>query len=371
MNRTKYTSNDTKLFSYSGSKAQYKSHFDDLHKQVEIKKVGTYIEAFAGSLSSMFHNLEYVSADRIIINDINPRLINLYRQIKENCQDVLDVFLLLENTFQDSIPTRLKNKRQIEKEEREKYLGHLRDFYKSAQDFYNNSDFNSVENAGTLLFLLQHNFNGLYEESKKTGKFMTSFNWRTNNPIKTVSEKLMNLNDFFTQNDVIIENLDTDALIEKYHKSYDTLIYLDPPYIDSKIAYSAEQTTNYNSIEAHLKLIESCKVFDYVLYSNNKNEKIDKELTFKVNFIRTIGITKNYKSKAKDEVLGFIDNITVNLPSVKDLIKSSSSTTEELKENNTLIKAPRLLISKNPYPIDIYTDDSISNNIDSPQYKVA
>jgi len=71
MNSKNYTAENTKLFSYTGSKAKYKTKFDNLHTQVKIKKVDTYIEAFGGSLASMFHNLKYLETNRVVINDIN------------------------------------------------------------------------------------------------------------------------------------------------------------------------------------------------------------------------------------------------------------------------------------------------------------
>ena len=39
-----YTSENTKLFSYTGSKAKYKEHFDSVHSKLDkgVKKVNTY-----------------------------------------------------------------------------------------------------------------------------------------------------------------------------------------------------------------------------------------------------------------------------------------------------------------------------------------
>ena len=57
MKNTNLTAKETKMFSYTGSKMKYKEHFDTAHEKAEVKQVHTYIEAFAGTLSSMFHNL--------------------------------------------------------------------------------------------------------------------------------------------------------------------------------------------------------------------------------------------------------------------------------------------------------------------------
>lgn len=194
----KYTAENTKLFHYTGSKAKYKAQFDALHSKISINEVNTYIEAFGGSLASMFHNLDKISAERIIINDINPRLINLYKQIQNNPQEVIEVFTLLEETFQSHIPTMFKGQKLIkDKELREANAGHLRDFYNSARDFYNISDYKSSKNAGTLLFLLQHNFNGIYSEAKKTGHYNIAFNWNMKEvKVEKIVANLMNLHSF-------------------------------------------------------------------------------------------------------------------------------------------------------------------------------
>jgi len=357
-NLQKYTAENTKLFSYAGSKAKYQAKFNDLHSQVSVKQVNTYIEAFGGTLASMFHNLQNIQAQRIIVNDINPRLVNMYCQIKENPQEVVEVFTLFEDTFQSHIPKRFKGKGLVrDKAEREKYLAHLRDFYKEVRAFYNSSDFNTSQNAGALLFLLQHNFNGLYNEAKKTGNFNISFNWNMKKiSVEKIITNLYNLHSFFTEKNVVIENLDTKSLIQKYSNTYDTLIYLDPPYINSEVGYSSEQTTNYNTVEAHLELLQSCKVFDYVMYSNNFNETINSKFKQSVEFSRTNGIAQNKQDKSKREILGFINNTYQIMPTVKFLLeelelnalRNIPKVQTLLSANNTsIICPPHFLYEKN------------------------
>ena len=342
---TQYTAKNTRLFSYTGSKAKYQEQFNDLHAQANIKKVDTYIEAFGGSLASMFHNLANIEANRVIINDINPRLINLYKQIQENPQEVIEVFVLLEDTFQNHIPKRFQGKGLIkDKEVRNKYLAHLRDFYNSARDYFNTSDFTTAQNAGTLLFLLQHNFNGIYNEAKSTGNYNIAFNWNMKKiDVAHIVENLWNLHRFFIEKKVVIECLDTSKLIEKYADNNDTLIYLDPPYINSEVGYSAEQTTDFNTIEAHLALLQSCEEFDYVIYSNNFNDTINAKLHQSVEFSRTNGIAQNKQKKSKREILGLIDNTYKIMPSVQELLNdlelskiTPMPTVNNLLDNNLL-----------------------------------
>jgi len=336
---------DIKLFSYSGSKMKYKKHFDNAHEKIKVKNVHTYIEAFAGTLSSMFHNLASISAKRIIINDINKSLINLYRQIKVNPKEVIQTFELLEKTFQKYIPEEFEHQTNVkDKVLREKKLSHLRDFYCQTREIFNKKE-NTPQNAGLMIFMLNHNFNGLYSEAKKTGKFNISFNW---NVRKINSEKVIKnintLHTFLVEKKVIIENLDVDALIEKYSDQKDTMIYLDPPYTDSVIGYSSNQTTNYNTTQSHLNLLDKCKVFHYVLYSNNNNPKIEKVLDYAINFSRTNGVSQNKSTISKTEILGFINNCPDHsMPRVETLLASLKAITPSKPVNNTTYKRNTVL----------------------------
>lgn len=333
------------MFAYSGSKMKYRKHFDAAHVKVQVKKVHTYIEAFAGTLSSLFHNLENISAERIIINDINISLINLYRQIKSNPNEVIETFKVLETTFQENVPSEFEGQRIIkDKELREEKLGHLRDFYHQARDFFNKKE-NTPQNAGVMIFMLNHNFNGLYDEAKKTGNFNIAFNWNVRKiNIMTIVDNINNLHRFFVDNDVIIENMDVDALIKKYSDQKDTFIYLDPPYTNSVVGYSANQQTDYNTTQSHLVLLEKCKVFNYILYSNNVNPDIEKTLDFQINFSRTNGITQDQTNVSKAEILGFIDNTPKqpSMPTVEALLSSLNTITISEPVNNAVTKFSKI-----------------------------
>lgn len=46
----------------------------------------TYIEPFVGGGAMLFHMLsQYDNIVRVVINDINPALINCYRMIRNHC----------------------------------------------------------------------------------------------------------------------------------------------------------------------------------------------------------------------------------------------------------------------------------------------
>lgn len=341
MKNTNTTAKETKMFSYSGSKMKYKEHFENAHKKIQVKSVHTYIEAFSGTLSSMFHNLASVTAERIIINDINASLINLYRQIKSNHNEVIETYTMLEKTFQEHIPSEFKNQSTVtDKVLREEKLSHLRDFYHQSRDIFNTKE-NTPQNAGVMIFMLNHNFNGLYSEAKKTGNFNIAFNWNVRKvKIEPIVKNIDNLHNFFVENEVIIESMDAVSLIEKYSDQEETMIYLDPPYTNSVMGYSSNQITNYNTTQSHLDLLDKCKVFNYVFYSNNVNSDIEKVLDFKVQFSRSNGVSQNKSNVNKSEILGFIDNTVQepSMPTVEALLSSLNTITTSAPANNVTYK---------------------------------
>lgn len=346
---TKLTAENTKLFGYTGSKSKYSQHFDKLHTKANInKQVHTYIEAFAGTLASMFHNLTQIRAERIIINDLNPMIINLYQQIKSNPQEVIETFKLLENTFQDYIPTELKGKGFIKcKSTQKDKLSHLQVFYTQARDYYNKKELTS-NSAAVMIFIMQHNFNGLYQEGKRKGNFNSSFNWDMKKiNINRIIDNIMNLHYFFNDNNVIFESIHAIELIEKYQDTSDTCIYLDPPYINSNVRYSANQTTDYSTLEAHKQLLEKCKVFDFVIFSNHKNDELINNSNTHVEFSRTNNLTKTVNEDiSKIEILCFINNKINRMPTIESLLNIMPSIDNLLDSKQTL-----QVINKDYFPL--------------------
>jgi len=307
-----YSAKNTKLFDYTGSKLRYKASFEALHQKSAqpLKKVGTYIEAFAGTLASLFHNLAYVKADRYIINDFNGRISNLYQQIQTNPLKLFLQYQTLENEFNRIIPEHLKGQRIVDKKVRASDFSHNEAFFYEVRTVFNQTPLN-INNAAMLLFLMNHNYNGIYAENKK-GFFNSSFNWSAKE-VNTLDVKnaLDNLHRFFTENEVIVENMDVFELIEKYTEE-DTFIYLDPPYSNSAIQYKKKLRENdFNKVSTHTKLIQLCEKYRYVMYSNNFEEAFVEHFDEHVSFSRKQYSTKK-SSKPTLEILALVFHDTAS-----------------------------------------------------------
>lgn len=346
------TAKNTKLFSYVGSKFKYKKYYDSLLTNVKKKEYKVYIEAFAGSLASLFHNLEHVKADKIIINDFNPKIINLYTQIKNNPTEVFEKYLILENEFNRIVPQFILDKyksKGVKKEDRI-YMQEVLNFYTDAKEVYNNLVLNT-EHAALFIFIMKHCFSGNYTENKQ-GKLTTGFNWKASKVnVKHVETAIMNLHNFFNSNNVEFENLDVFELINKYDES-DTFIYLDPPYSNSQIQYGngkrarkksrkkAVNNITFNEIKLHQQLIESChSKFECVMYSNNFDEIFTEYFDNHTTFERNNSIGTEKIEKRKLEILAIKTNEIVPVlekaTAVAILLSLASPVNYEVIKNST------------------------------------
>lgn len=330
----------TKLFSYAGSKMKFKQQFKEVHtefgKMVKKVKVDTYIEAFAGTLASLFHNLEHVDAKRYIVNDANKRIINLYEQIQNNPHELFRKFALLESEFQRIVPEPLRNQRYVNEQYRTTLFKANQDFYLEARDLLNTSPFD-VNNAALFLFVMQHNFNGLFHENKK-GDFNTSFNWSSQIiKTETIHQSILTLHAFFTSHDVIFESMDVFELVEKYDQK-ETFIYLDPPYSNSNIQYK-QGTKSFNEVQTHLELLKLCDKYDYVMYSNNHESVFEEIFKTHVNFSR--GNFGNKKTeKSTKEILAIKTNIQIFVYTPISALLGLDLPTVSYAENIIVEKAP-------------------------------
>jgi DNA-cytosine methyltransferase len=310
------TFTNMKLFSYAGSKTKFKQQFHEILLKMGVKKVGTYIEGFVGSSESMWHIVEIINADKIVINDFNPKIINLYKQIQENPQLVFQAYKMIEDKFKSLIPKNAPKVRLYDKTKRDE-IAALPVMFKYVRDILNNEVYDYA-NAAAWLFVMNHNFNGLYGENKK-GHTNSSFNWSTLDVnVDKIKTNLFNLSEFLNNNNVVFENMDIDLLISKYN-DHDTMVYIDPPYVNSDVQYNKQRTgtkkkpssNSFNDIKTHIKMIDSCKKFKYVMYSNNHDEKFVEHFDEYINFSRGRTVSTKKSKKSSIEILAYKINSEV------------------------------------------------------------
>ena len=203
-----------------------------------------YYEPFLGGGAVLLD----LCPEEAVVNDINPELINMYIQVRDNVEDVIEDLAVLDSWH----------------EHRDDPKGY---YYKIREDFNSNLGDDIPMQAARFIYLNKHCFNGLYRVNSK-GEFNVPFNGKLTggsfdaDHLRAVSKQLQGVLFQCTDFEITVR----DALPGD-------LIYFDPPYdyedeagfVDyAKGGWSRETTTRLKLLCDQL-VDRGC----YVLVSNN------------------------------------------------------------------------------------------------------
>lgn len=150
-----------------------------------------YHEPFLGG-GAIYFSMEHTK--RSYLSDANSQLINVYTQVKDNPEELIEFFTRIPNTEDD--------------------------YYRIRAEI---TEDNTVENAARFLYLNQTSYNGLYRVNRE-GRYNVPYGFRTNwaydpERIRAASSRLQNA------------RISTgDFEVNKYRIKENDLVFLDPPY---------------------------------------------------------------------------------------------------------------------------------------------
>ncbi|HSX35945.1 MAG TPA: DNA adenine methylase [Patescibacteria group bacterium] len=205
-----------------------------------------YYEPFVGG-GALFFSLKPA---RAVINDLNPHLINLYIQVRDNLDVLLEQVEELLDIYLD-----------LEPDERSDF------FYEKREEFNKRTD-DDVRGAVLFLFLNKTCYNGVYRENAG-GKFNVPFGRRATttlhelDSIKQASKVLKGASIFKGSYEEVLVKATTGDLV-----------YLDPPYVplSSTSNFTQYIGANFGNSE-HVKLRDLFKELDqrgcYLMMSNS------------------------------------------------------------------------------------------------------
>ena len=233
------------VIKWSGSK---RSQSEEIIKRFP-KKINTYYEPFVGGGSVLFQLMNSdIKVKEYICSDINQDLINLWFEIKSNPESLCDDYKLKWTKLNEI--NDIENKKEY--------------YYKIRENF------NMKRSPNDFMFLSRTCANGLIRFNSKN-EFNTSFHFSRPgiNP-----DKLKNIikqwSDLLNKNDV--------TFIQQDYKNVaslkDDLIYLDPPYANTKGMYYGQ--IDYNELWNWLRTQEG----NYILSFDGKTN--NKDLTYEV-----------------------------------------------------------------------------------------
>ena len=180
-------------------------------KQLMPKNIEQYIEPFVGGGAVLFDILNKYEVDEVYISDTNAELINTYRIIKENIDELISLLMKYQSEY---LP--------LDTEARKEYYIKKRECFNDLK--VNGNEQTNIKKAALMIFLNKTCFNGLYRVNKK-GLFNVPIGSYKNplicdeDNLRAVSEKLQN---------VIIVCGDYKKAEEFIDEK--TFVYFDPPY---------------------------------------------------------------------------------------------------------------------------------------------
>lgn len=204
-------------FKWTGGKNRMRDQYRDIFMpNGDAPKV--FVDMFCGACSISLWVAENFPDTKIILNDYNHELIELYRVFKEEYEPFEARYLA---NVQKLLP--------MEHEERKKFYYELREKYCHEWEKYP-----TWENAGDLFFMLRINFNGMWKAYHKC-------NGRYSTPPGTLTQKKA-----FFDIDVVRKFKDFLDKCELSNEDFGKLTkwqgngsyyYADPPYRDSIVEY--------------------------------------------------------------------------------------------------------------------------------------
>lgn len=187
-----------------------KSQLIPVISQKYPKNLKKYCEPFVGGGAVLFDVLNNFTPESVIINDINSELINTYKVVKNNVNDLITVLTEYQNFY-------------LEKDEEGK-----KEYFYNQRALFNRLELNeedlNIEKAALFIFLNKTCFNGIYRVNSK-GLFNVP--WNQSKKAVICDEKNLQNCSILLQNVTILcgNYKECKKFIDK-----DTFVYFDPPY---------------------------------------------------------------------------------------------------------------------------------------------
>ena len=247
---------------WAGGKTQLLPEIRTKYPQTVIK----YCEPFVGGGAVLFDVLQTFHPNEVLINDMNAELINIYQQIKSDCNLLIEQLSELQQDYKSQ---------SLEKNKILFYEKRLR--YNELK--INRNDAENLEKAALFIFLNKTCFNGLYRVNKR-GEFNVPFN-NAKNPLICDEENLRACSELL-QN---VQMKTGDYSDCKDFIDSETFVYLDPPYrpltqTSAFTSYSENNFSDKEQLELGKFITEISSKGAKVLASNSDPKNTNKEDNF-------------------------------------------------------------------------------------------
>ncbi len=162
-------------------------------------KYSTYYERFVGGGAVLFH----LQPRKMVINDINEELMNVYNVICNNVEELIEDLK--------------KHKNEAD------YFYKIRELDRDREKY---AQLNNIERASRIIYLNKTCYNGLFRVNRQ-GEFNTPFG-RYKNPNIANEATLKAVNNYFNKAKITLKCGDFEEAVKGIRKG--GFVYFDPPY---------------------------------------------------------------------------------------------------------------------------------------------
>jgi len=234
---------------WAGGKSRLVSLFDTYFPYA-LSGYDTYIEPFVGAGAMAIYLLANGNQfKKVIINDLNPALMNTYRVIQRQPYELLEHLERLKQEYH--LLTTMEDK-QI--------------YYLKQRDAYNTGNHSPIIRAALFIFLNKTGFNGLYRVNKKN-ELNVPFG-KINKTEVFCRVNILKIHDLLQG----VEICSQDFADMRKRISGKTFIYFDPPYypVSETAGFCAYTAGGFNGRE-QIRLADFCKSLscDWMLSNSN------------------------------------------------------------------------------------------------------
>lgn len=254
------------ILKWAGGKAQLLDEISNIYPTSLGITIRRYVEPFVGGGAVLFDVLSKYNLEEVYISDINAELINLYKIVRDQPNDL--IFLL--NTYQNEYWPLDEEKRKIYYYNKRAEFNTLIANQKSTQGIYS---------AALFVFLNRTCFNGLYRANKQ-GLFNVP-KGNQKNPLICNEKNILAVSTALKNVNIVCD----DYSASKQYIDKNTLVYLDPPYRPLKgrnsfISYTEKEFNDDSQYELSKFIEEINSMGAYIIMSNSDPKNIDHEDEF-------------------------------------------------------------------------------------------
>ena len=233
-----------------------------------------YHELFLGGGSVLLAVLSLQKQGKINIKnkiyayDINERLINVYKKIQSNKDELFELIQKIKTEY-DSCPLlKEKWKKGTKVKNIEEAKTSKQHYYYWLRDRFNGVDINMLEDAALFIVINKLCFRGLYRESRN-GFNVPFGNYKSPNVIS--KKELDNISELIKNVEFI--SCDFSSSIKNIKEG--DFVYLDPPYAPESETSFVNYTNNGFDLNMHKLLFKEIKKFGTKIKFAMSNAKVD------------------------------------------------------------------------------------------------